>query len=144
MSAQIGNTPPTINISNPDELRWWAKELGVSEDQVRGAVSRVGNSAQAVKEALKQSSAPTGSPASGGTSSGSGSQAPQSWNEHQLLPNRGLIDDERGRGSRAASRYESSQERDGAMRWVLIAVVAASVAGAIVMMRRRRNQSWFG
>lgn len=53
---------PTIDVRNTDELRWWAKEINVSEDQLRGAVSRVGNSADAVREALRASDSVTPTP----------------------------------------------------------------------------------
>ena len=50
-----GDTAPTINVRNQDELRWWAKELHVSEDQLRGAISNVGSSSDAVAQFLKAS-----------------------------------------------------------------------------------------
>ena len=50
-----GQSLPTIDVHDKQELQWWAKELGVSEDQLRGAISQVGNSADAVRAALKTS-----------------------------------------------------------------------------------------
>jgi hypothetical protein len=50
-----GNPPSKINIRDEDELRWWAKELGVTEDKLRGAVSHVGDSADAVRKFLEES-----------------------------------------------------------------------------------------
>ena len=42
-----------ININEDWELRYWTKELGVTEDQLRKTVQRVGPSADAVRKALK-------------------------------------------------------------------------------------------
>jgi hypothetical protein len=42
-----------INVNEDWELRYWTKELGVTEQQLRDAVRRVGPSAEAVRNALK-------------------------------------------------------------------------------------------
>src|SRR5688572_26442083 len=52
-----GHALPTIDVRNKPELQWWARELNVSEDQLRGLISRVGNSAGAVRGVLKASRA---------------------------------------------------------------------------------------
>lgn len=41
-----------INVNESHELRYWTKELGVNEDQLRAAVQAVGVSAAAVREHL--------------------------------------------------------------------------------------------
>jgi hypothetical protein len=41
-----------INTHEVLELRCWAKELGVSKEQLRKAVEKVGNSAAAVRKEL--------------------------------------------------------------------------------------------
>ena len=43
-----------INVNEDHELRYWTKELGVSEQQLKEAVKAVGVSAKAVKEHLKK------------------------------------------------------------------------------------------
>ena len=48
-----GGAPSSINVRNEDELRWSATELGVTDDQVRGAVSNVGDSPDAVRAFLQ-------------------------------------------------------------------------------------------
>lgn len=54
MSQNLQGQPPSkIDLTNEHELRWWAKELETSEDHVRGAVSQVGNSPEAVRQFLK-------------------------------------------------------------------------------------------
>lgn len=52
---------PTIDVRIKEELEWWTTELDTSEDQLRGAISQVGDSADAVREALKKSPAGAGS-----------------------------------------------------------------------------------
>ena len=42
-----------INLSEEYEVRDWTKSLGVSEDELREAVDAVGNSAEKVREYLK-------------------------------------------------------------------------------------------
>ena len=42
-----------ISVSEEWELRYWTKELGVSEEQLREAVQKVGPSAEAVRRELK-------------------------------------------------------------------------------------------
>jgi hypothetical protein len=41
-----------ISLSEDYEVRDWTQSLGVTEDQLREAVGKVGNSADAVKEYL--------------------------------------------------------------------------------------------
>ena len=41
-----------INTSEDHEMRYWSKKFGVSEDQLKAAVKKVGNSAKAVEEEL--------------------------------------------------------------------------------------------
>lgn len=54
MSQNLHGQPPAkVDLTNEDEVRWWAKELETSEDHVRGAVSQVGNSPEAVRQFLK-------------------------------------------------------------------------------------------
>lgn len=43
-----------INTNQEHEVRYWTKELGVSEEQLRQAVQRVGSSADKVREHLRQ------------------------------------------------------------------------------------------
>ncbi|KRC70057.1 hypothetical protein ASE30_16215 [Achromobacter sp. Root83] len=57
MSDDLNNRGPQdrsrINVNEPHELRYWTKELGVTEDQLRDAVKAVGVSATAVRAALQ-------------------------------------------------------------------------------------------
>ncbi|WEF31585.1 DUF3606 domain-containing protein [Pseudoduganella chitinolytica] len=39
-----------INVNEPWELRYWTKELGLSEDELREAVKAAGTSVNAVRE----------------------------------------------------------------------------------------------
>jgi hypothetical protein len=39
-----------INVNEPWELRYWTKELGLSEDELREAVKAAGPSVNAVRE----------------------------------------------------------------------------------------------
>ncbi|WP_191575919.1 DUF3606 domain-containing protein [Achromobacter insolitus] len=41
-----------INVNESHELRYWTKELGVTEEQLRAAVKVAGVSASAVREHL--------------------------------------------------------------------------------------------
>ena len=41
-----------INVNEPWELRYWTKELGLSEDELREAVKTAGTSASAVRAHL--------------------------------------------------------------------------------------------
>ncbi|HJS02077.1 DUF3606 domain-containing protein [Variovorax sp. WS11] len=41
-----------INVSETHELRYWTKELGVSEAQLRAAVAAAGTSVEAVRQYL--------------------------------------------------------------------------------------------
>jgi hypothetical protein len=42
-----------INTHEDYELRYWATKFGVSEDQLKDAVKKVGNSAEAVEKELR-------------------------------------------------------------------------------------------
>jgi hypothetical protein len=42
-----------INVHKPSEAKYWAHELGISQDQLRGLVEKVGNSATAVRKKLE-------------------------------------------------------------------------------------------
>ena len=41
-----------IDVDDPREVQWWSKRFGCSEDQLRRAVSEVGNSAAKVEQLL--------------------------------------------------------------------------------------------
>jgi len=41
-----------ISLNEDYEVRYWTDALGVTEDRLRELVGRVGNSAQAVREAM--------------------------------------------------------------------------------------------
>jgi hypothetical protein len=43
-----------IDVHDPNEIRHWTKSLGVTEEQLKEAVARVGTSAQKVREALRK------------------------------------------------------------------------------------------
>lgn len=43
-----------ISLSEDYEVRYWTDALGVTQDRLREIVGRVGNSAEAVREALKK------------------------------------------------------------------------------------------
>ena len=43
-----------INLHAPDELRCWAHKLGITREDLRKAVEKVGNSAAAVRKELKK------------------------------------------------------------------------------------------
>lgn len=43
-----------INLSEDYEVRYWTKELGVSERELRDAVQAVGNTSKAVREHLRK------------------------------------------------------------------------------------------
>jgi Protein of unknown function (DUF3606) len=42
-----------INVHNATEAKCWARELGISQDQLRKLVETVGNSATAVRKELE-------------------------------------------------------------------------------------------
>lgn len=60
MSDDLSNRGPQdrsrINVNEAHELRYWTRELGVSEEQLRAAVKAVGVSAAAVRAALRTQS----------------------------------------------------------------------------------------
>ncbi len=41
-----------IDLGAPREVQWWSKQFGCNEDQLRRAVSKVGNSAAKVEQLL--------------------------------------------------------------------------------------------
>ena len=43
-----------INISEDHEVRYWSDKFGVTPDQLRNAVKKVGNSADAIERELKR------------------------------------------------------------------------------------------
>lgn len=42
-----------IDVNDPDELRHWSKSLGVTPEQLKQLVSRVGTSAEKVRAAAR-------------------------------------------------------------------------------------------
>lgn len=56
MSDDLNNRGPTdrsrINVNERWELQWWTKSLGVSEHDLRNAITVVGTSADAVRRHL--------------------------------------------------------------------------------------------
>ncbi len=58
MSDDLTNRGPQdrarINVNEDHELRYWTKELGVSEERLREAVKAVGVSVEAVREHLRK------------------------------------------------------------------------------------------
>lgn len=58
MSDDLTNRGPQdrarINVHEDHELRYWTKELGVSEERLKKAVMAVGVAVEAVKEHLKK------------------------------------------------------------------------------------------
>lgn len=46
--------PSLINLNQDHEIRYWTKELGVSEKDLRAAVREVGNAVAKVRAYLKQ------------------------------------------------------------------------------------------
>jgi uncharacterized protein DUF3606 len=42
-----------INTNEDYELRYWSEKFGVSQDQLKAAVNKVGNSVSAVEKELK-------------------------------------------------------------------------------------------
>ena len=43
-----------IDIHDPNEVRHWTQSLGVTAEQLKEAVARVGTSAEKVRESLKK------------------------------------------------------------------------------------------
>ena len=60
MSDDTNNRGPQdrqrINVNEDYEVRWWTKELGVSEEQLRAAVAQAGVMADAVRAQLSRQS----------------------------------------------------------------------------------------
>lgn len=48
-----------VNINEPSEVKYWRREYGCTEQQLRQAVSAVGMSAAKVSQYLKNKSTPT-------------------------------------------------------------------------------------
>ena len=113
MNANLQGQLPTIDVRNRQELQWWAKELNVSEDQLRGAISRVGSSADAVRDVLKTSRVET-------------DEAP--------------VQAPRGE---AATSAGPSPGRDAASRAAPWLVAAAVIAGVAILARRWARPSGF-
>jgi hypothetical protein len=44
-----------IDIHDPNEIRHWTQSLGVTEQQLKDAVAKVGTSAEKVRESLHKS-----------------------------------------------------------------------------------------
>ena len=117
MNANLQGQLPTIDVRNRQELQWWAKELNVSEDQLRGAISRVGSSADAVREVLKTSRVET-------------DEAP--------------VQAPRGEAATSAGPSAGpSPGRDAASRAAPWLVAVAVVAGVAILARRWARPSGF-
>jgi hypothetical protein len=43
-----------IDVHDPDEIRHWSKSLGVTPEQLKDAVARVGTSAEKVRDSLRK------------------------------------------------------------------------------------------
>jgi hypothetical protein len=43
-----------IDVNDPDEVRHWTRSLGVTAEELKAAVSRVGTSAEKVRESLRK------------------------------------------------------------------------------------------
>ncbi|WP_447988277.1 DUF3606 domain-containing protein [Achromobacter spanius] len=58
MSDDLTNRGPQdrtrINVNEDHELRYWTKELGVSEERLKEAVKAVGVSVESVREHLRK------------------------------------------------------------------------------------------
>lgn len=58
MTDDLRNRGPNdrahINIHEDHEVEWWTRKLGVSSDQIRDAVARVGTSAEKVAKQLNR------------------------------------------------------------------------------------------
>jgi hypothetical protein len=58
MSDNLENRGPQdrsrVNVNEPWEVRWWCRQFGCTEQQLRGAVVAVGISASAVQRHLSQ------------------------------------------------------------------------------------------
>ena len=53
--ALMNKTPPLRNLIAMDEeleVKYWTKHLGVTQEELQGAVDKVGNSAAAVRKEL--------------------------------------------------------------------------------------------
>lgn len=50
LTKRAPNDSERISLSEEWELKYWSKSLGCSREELKQAVSKVGNSAKAVKE----------------------------------------------------------------------------------------------
>ena len=55
--TQVPRDPERIDSTSDDEVRWWAKELGVSNVALFDAVEKVGPSVREVRRYLDQAMA---------------------------------------------------------------------------------------
>ena len=53
-SQRGGPDNKRIDVNDPNELRNWSKSLGVTPEQLKDAVARVGTSAEKVRESLRK------------------------------------------------------------------------------------------
>lgn len=57
MSDNLQNRGPQdrsrVSLDQEHEVRYWSKQFGCTEDELREAVAKVGNSAEAVKRAVQ-------------------------------------------------------------------------------------------
>ena len=56
-SKRGGQDRSRINMNERYEVEYWKKKFGVSEEELRAAVARVGSSAEAVERQLKKKAA---------------------------------------------------------------------------------------
>ena len=54
---RVPRDPERIDATRDDEIRWWAKELGVSNVAILDAVEKVGSSVREVRRHLDQAMA---------------------------------------------------------------------------------------
>lgn len=50
LSKQGPQDRAQVNVNETHEVRYWTRELGVTEAQLRAAIAEVGTSAQAVRD----------------------------------------------------------------------------------------------
>ena len=55
-NPKLRNSPDSkrVNVNEPHEVKYWTKQLGVSEQQLKQAVQAAGTSAEAVRKHLQQ------------------------------------------------------------------------------------------
>jgi hypothetical protein len=54
LTKSVPHDASRINIHDPDEIRWWTEEFGVSEAQLAMAIKSVGTSPRIVARHLKR------------------------------------------------------------------------------------------